>query len=117
MRPDNLIGYDLRRWMPLDLFPALRDAESDLARWSRSPLRPLLDRAARTVDAAALNTIAKEVHKTTSKIAALPELAAVVSEINNQLTTMVGDKHAVETALGLCTNRPGKDTARATVDD
>jgi putative ATP-dependent endonuclease of OLD family len=41
-RPDNTVGYDLRRWMPLDLFPALRDAESDLARWSRSPLRPLL---------------------------------------------------------------------------
>ena len=26
-RPDNNVGYDLRRWMPLDLFPALRDAE------------------------------------------------------------------------------------------
>ena len=49
-RPDNAVGYDLRRWMPLDLFPALRDAESDLARWARSPLRPLLDRAAKTVD-------------------------------------------------------------------
>ena len=41
-RSDNPVNYDLRRWMPLDLFPALRDAESDLARWSRSPLRPLL---------------------------------------------------------------------------
>jgi putative ATP-dependent endonuclease of OLD family len=99
-RPDNAVGYDLRRWMPLDLFPALRDAESDLARWSRSPLRPLLDRAAKTVDAKALNTIASEVHNTTSKIAALPELAAVVDEVNTQLSTMVGDKHAVETALG-----------------
>jgi len=48
-RPDNTVGYDLRRWMPPDLFPALRDAESDLARFSRSPLRPLLDRAARTL--------------------------------------------------------------------
>src|SRR5882762_9943669 len=67
-RPDNHVGYDLRRWMPMDLFPALRDAESDLARWSRSPLRPLLDRAAKTVDAEALKTIAKEVHQTTSKI-------------------------------------------------
>jgi putative ATP-dependent endonuclease of the OLD family len=106
MRPDNLVGYDLRRWMPLDLFPALRYAESDLARWSRSPLRPLLDRAARTVDAAALDAIAKEVHKTTSKIAALPELDLVVSEVNNQLTTMVGDKHAVETALGFAPTDP-----------
>src|SRR5271169_5365090 len=81
-RPDNAVGYDLRRWMPLDLFPALRDAESDLARWSRSPLRPLLDRAAKTVDAEALKTIAKEVHETTSKIAGLPELASVVDEVN-----------------------------------
>jgi putative ATP-dependent endonuclease of OLD family len=99
-RQDNMVGYDLRRWMPLDLFPALRDAESDLARWSRSPLRPLLDRAAKTVDTDALDTIAKEVHKTTSKIAALPELASVVKAVNTQLTTMVGSKHAVETALG-----------------
>ncbi|MBU1223490.1 MAG: AAA family ATPase [Gammaproteobacteria bacterium] len=107
-RPDNAVGYDLRRWMPLDLFPALRDAESDLARWSRSPLRPLLDRAAKTVDAKALNTIAGEVHKTTSKIAALPELAAVVNEVNTQLTTMVGEKHAVETALGFAPTEPDR---------
>jgi putative ATP-dependent endonuclease of OLD family len=107
-RPDNIVGYDLRRWMPLDLFPALRDAESDLARWSRSPLRPLLDRAARTVDAAALKTIAQEVHKTTSKIAALPELDDVVDEVNDQLKTMVGDKHAVETALGFAPTDPDR---------
>ncbi len=99
-RPDNTVGYDLRRWMPLDLFPALRDAESDLARWSRSPLRPLLDRAAKTVDEDDLRAIAEEVHETTSKIASLPELASVVDEVNGQLTTMVGNKHAVETALG-----------------
>jgi hypothetical protein len=104
-RPDNNVGYELRRWMPMDLFPALRDAESDLARWSRSPLRPLLDRAARTVAAAALKTIAKEVHQTTSKIAALPELDAVVEEVNKQLTAMVGNKHAVETALGFVPTR------------
>jgi len=105
-RPDNLVGYDLRRWMPLDLFPALRDAESDLARWARSPLRPLLDRAARTVDEKTLDAIAKDVHKTTLKMAAVPELSAVVNEVNDQLTTMVGSKHAVETALGFAPTEP-----------
>jgi putative ATP-dependent endonuclease of OLD family len=99
-RPDNTVGYDLRRWMPMDLFPALRDAEADLARWARSPLRPLLDRAAKSVDATALKTIAGEVHKTTSEIAKLPELAAVVGAVNQQLTEMVGAVHAIETALG-----------------
>ena len=107
-RPDNTVGYDLRRWMPLDLFPALRDAESDLARWSRSPLRPLLDRAAKTVDEDDLRAIAEEVHETTSKIASLPELASVVDEVNGQLTTMVGSKHAVETALGFAPTEPGR---------
>src|SRR5581483_8918718 len=107
-RPDNLIGYDLRRWMPLDLFSALRDAESDLARWTRSPLRPLLDRAARTVDEKTLEAIAKDVHKTTLKMAAVPELSAVVDEVNDQLTTMVGSKHAVETALGFAPTDPDR---------
>lgn len=107
-RPDNAVGYDLRRWMPLDLFPALRDAEADLARWSRSPLRPLLDRAAKTVDEDDLRAIAEEVHGTTSKIAMLPELASVVDEVNDQLTMMVGSKHAFETALGFAPTEPGR---------
>jgi putative ATP-dependent endonuclease of the OLD family len=107
-RPDNAVGYDLRRWMPLDLFPALRDAESDLARWSRSPLRPLLDRASKTIDQDVLKAIAKEVHKTTSKIANIDELASVVDEVNDELITMVGSKHAVETALGFAPTEPDR---------
>jgi putative ATP-dependent endonuclease of the OLD family len=107
-RDNNPVGYDLRRWMPLDLFPALRDAESDLARWSRSPLRPLLDRAARKLDTEALETVASEVSETTSKLAELPELAAIVEEVNSQLTTMVGSKHAVETALGFAPTEPDR---------
>jgi putative ATP-dependent endonuclease of OLD family len=105
-RPENIVGYDLRRWMPLDLFPALRDTESDLARWSRSPLRPLLDRAAKTIAPAALKDVADEVHETTSKIAALPELKTVVGSVNTQLTKMVGDKHALETVLGFAPSEP-----------
>ncbi|MEJ6007756.1 AAA family ATPase [Paucibacter sp. AS339] len=105
-RPDNTIGYDVRRWMPMDLFPALRDAESDLARWTRSPLRPLLDRAAKTVDEDALSEIAGEAHATTSKIAALPELAEVVAQVNGQLKLMVGPQHAIETALGFSPTDP-----------
>lgn len=105
-RTDNAVGYDIRRWMPLDLFPALRDAESDLARWSRSPLRPLLDRAAKNVAAEEFKAIAEEVHATTVKIAEIPELAAVVDLVNDQLTTMVGRNHAIETALGFAPTDP-----------
>lgn len=105
-REDNVIGYDLRRWMPMEFFPALRDAEADLARWSKSPLRPLLDRAAKTLGHGTLKAIAEEVHEATSKLADLPELSDVVDNINEQLLTMVGDKHAVETSLGFSSTDP-----------
>ncbi len=107
-RTENLIGYELRRWMPMDLFSALRDAEGDLARWTRSPFRPLLDRAAADVDDGDLEEIAQEVQKTTKKIAEFPALARVVEDVNLQLTDMVGDKHAVETALGFALTDPEK---------
>lgn len=105
-RPENSVGYEMRRWMPMDLFPALRDAESDLARWTRSPLRPLLDRAAQTIDEDELEAIADEVHATTSRIAGLSQLADVVKQVNGQLTAMMGDKHAIETALGFAPTEP-----------
>ena len=38
-------GHDLRRRITMDLLPALRDAEGDLATWRRSPLRPLIESA------------------------------------------------------------------------
>lgn len=107
-RVENTIGYELRRWMPMDLFPALRDAEGDLARWVRSPFRPLLDRAAADIDEEALNEIADEVQKTTEKIAELPELSKIVDDVNSQLTAMVGHQHTIETALGFAPTDPGK---------
>ncbi|MGJ8642218.1 MAG: ATP-dependent nuclease [Luteolibacter sp.] len=107
-RVENAIGYELRRWMPMDLFPALRDAEGDLARWARSPFRPLLDRAASAIDDDDLREIAGEVQETTEKIAKLPELAEIVNDVNSQLSDMVGDQHTIVTALGFAPTDPGK---------
>ena len=42
-RPEDRLTYRVRQRIPMDVMPALRDCEGDLARWSRSPLRPLLD--------------------------------------------------------------------------
>ena len=43
-------GHDLRRRLTMDLLPALRDAEGDLAAWRRSPLRPLICESACEID-------------------------------------------------------------------
>jgi putative ATP-dependent endonuclease of OLD family len=49
-RGTNTISYEVRRGLPLDVLPALRDAAGDLANWRRSPLRPLLDAAIGAID-------------------------------------------------------------------
>lgn len=56
-RIENRVGYEVRRRIPLDVMPALRDAEGDLSTWKRSPLKPLLDKAARKTTVKSLTTL------------------------------------------------------------
>ena len=57
-RPESRVGYKLRKRLPLNLLPALRDAVGDLANWRKSPLRPLLDKAAGDMDRERLQELA-----------------------------------------------------------
>ena len=100
-REENTASYELRRRMPMDVFPALRDAEGDLANWRRSPLRPLLEKAAAAVDNTALEAIAQSVSDASAKIAALPEIAELDTAVTDRLNEMVGSSHAVNVTLGL----------------
>jgi len=72
-RQDNRAGYEVRRRIPLDVLHALRDAERDLATWSRSPLRPLLDEATKNVDRDELKTIADNVLSATEAVLDVPK--------------------------------------------
>ncbi|WP_461208571.1 ATP-dependent nuclease [Desulfocurvus sp. DL9XJH121] len=98
-RTENRIGYDLRRRLPMDLIPALRDCEGDLARWTRSPLRPLLDHAAGEIDRAKLEALAGELDNIAGGIANLPEVKTVSEAISKKLYEMVGSAQALEMML------------------
>lgn len=98
-RPDNHVGYDLRRYLPMELMPALRDCEGDLARWTRSPLRPLLDKAARNIDRDDLEKVAAGINDATKELTKLDEVKDVDDSINSILAAMVGPAQALETAL------------------
>ena len=78
---------------------ALRDCEGELARWARSPLRPLLDKAAETVDHDGLVALAKKVDSATNGVAGIKEVKAVATDINKKLVEMVGSAQALETQL------------------
>ncbi len=99
-RPECRVGYELRKRLPLDLLPALRDAEGDLANWRRSPLRPLLDRAAGEMDQERLRELSEGVSAATSAVAGCEEVRAVADLISHRLVEMVGSLHALEMALG-----------------
>ncbi len=99
-RADNSIGYELRRAIPLDLLPALRDAEADLANWRRSPLRPLLDAAAAAIDRDDIEAIAAKITDANSELASITALSDLASSINDALLSIVGESHSTELTLG-----------------
>jgi putative ATP-dependent endonuclease of OLD family len=107
-RPENRISYDVRRRLPLELMPALRDCEGDLARWTRSPLRPLLDKAAGEIDRDDLEKLAKDVDKSTAALSKVAEVKSIAESIKDQLSKMVGSAQALETVLRFSPTDPDK---------
>lgn len=67
-RIDNRIGYSVRRRIPMEFLHALRDTERDLATWSQSPLKPLLDEATGQIDRTELAKIAEAVFNSTEAV-------------------------------------------------
>jgi putative ATP-dependent endonuclease of OLD family len=107
-RPDNKVGFELRRRLPLDLLHALRDAEGDLANWRKSPLRPLLDEASAHIDRNTLKTIADEISEVTDTVSDINEIDELAESITGRLTQMVGTAHALEMTLGFSPTSPDR---------
>lgn len=99
-RKENFVSYQLKQRLPLDLFPAMRDCEGDLLRWSRSPLRPLLDQIASRIEKSDLETVTKGVNEACGKLIGLPPINALQQTIEHKLVTMMGEAQALQTALG-----------------
>jgi len=107
-RPENRIGYEVRRRLPMELMPALRDCEGDLARWTRSPLRPLLDKAAGDIDRDELEKLAQGVDDSTEELAKVDQVTSVAESIKDKLIAMVGSAQALETVLRFSPTDPDK---------
>jgi len=83
----------------MELIPALRDCEGDLARWTRSPLRPLLDKAAADIDHDELERVAEGIDKSTDKLTKLAQVNSLAQSIGKKLQEMVGSAQSLETIL------------------
>lgn len=99
-------GYDLRRRLTLDVLPALRDAESDLSIWRRSPLRPLIEDAFKNVDLSELTKIGALVKAATDKVMEFDEVKTLEQDIGKEFSGMSGPRQDVKPRLGFGTTDP-----------
>jgi putative ATP-dependent endonuclease of the OLD family len=91
--------HEVRKRFPLDVLPALRDAEADLANWRRSPLRPLLDAVSGEMDDETKEKLAKAITKATEAVTGTSEVKALGKSITDMLVGIAGSKHSVSTSL------------------
>lgn len=103
--PDMAIGSTLRRMLPLDVQVALRDAEKDLSSWRNSPLRPLIEQLATSLDEDARDEIQQQVNEAQAELAGHVEVVATAQRISDRLIAIAGEQHAVPLTLGLAPTR------------
>ena len=103
--PDMRIGGALRRMLPIDVQVALRDAEKDLASWRNSPLRPLIEDLAASLDDDAREEIQDQVDQAQRELAGHEEVVATAERISERLIAIAGGQHAVPVSLGLAPTR------------
>jgi len=97
----KVFGYQQRKWMPLQVLPALRDAERDLETWKKSPLRPLIDRLNVTIKD--LESAANKIDEATEEILTLEDVNSLSEAIEKRLEDMIGEFHSVSPSLGIAT--------------
>lgn len=93
-------GHDLRRRITMDLLPALRDAEGDLAAWRRSPLRPLVEDAFIGIDKDALKEIGDKIAEASAAAIDFDEVKTLEANITELFLAMAGSKQDVHPSLG-----------------
>lgn len=103
--PEMSIGPSLRRMLPLDVQVALRDAEKDLASWRNSPLRPLIEELATSLDEDARAEIQEQVNEAQADLVSHDEVVATAERISERLIAIAGEQHAMPLALGLAPTR------------
>lgn len=93
-------GHELRRRITMDVLPALRDAEGDLAAWRRSPLRPLIEDVFSAIDREDLENIGEKIAEATAAMVEFDEVKSLETSISELFRAMSGPKQDVQPTLG-----------------
>jgi len=96
-------GHELRRRISMDLLPALRDAEGDLATWRRSPLRTLIERAFAGVPREELQDVQDSIRSATKHLGEFAAVKELEDCLGALFTSMSGPKQDIQPRLGFGT--------------
>jgi len=96
----------LRSYLHLLFLHALRDVESDIRNWRRSPLRALLQGAATAAAEEDLDAVRRAMKEANSKLNDLGVVKDLGGSIGSRLVEMVGPAQAVSTELAVAPDDP-----------
>lgn len=93
--------------LPIDVQVALRDAEKDLASWRNSPLRPLIEDLAASLDDDAREEIQNQVDQAQRELAGHEEVVATAERISERLIAIAGGATCCPGIARTCTYTSG----------
>lgn len=100
------IASSLLNYVDLMHLHALRDVESDIKNWRRSPLKVLLDAATADISSEELEEIAAAMQSANVAMNNLDPIKLLGTDISNKLGDIVGVLHSVDTRLGATSEDP-----------
>jgi putative ATP-dependent endonuclease of the OLD family len=104
----NKVAVDVRRWLALMVLPALRDAESDLQAWRKSPLRPLLERVRKLIPVEVLEEVRTKLDEANTPLLNDPSMTALVNAINDRIRDLAGPLQHVVTEFDFASSEPAQ---------
>jgi putative ATP-dependent endonuclease of OLD family len=102
------VAGDVRRWLALMVLPALRDAETDLQAWRKSPLRPLLERVRKTIPPGVLEEVRAKLDEANTPLLQEASMLALVKAINDRIRDLAGPLHHVVTEFDFASSEPAQ---------
>lgn len=97
-----------RKRLVLDVLHALRDAETDLTNWRRSPLRPLVEDAFSRVPDSDLVSVSSAIEGAGEALLNLDEITALEATLRGKLLAIGGARNDIDAKFGILSTDPSK---------
>ncbi|MEL6320267.1 MAG: AAA family ATPase [Cyanobacteria bacterium J06626_14] len=97
-----------RKRLVLDVLHALRDAESDLANWRKSPLRPLVEDAFSRVPDSDLVSVSSAIESAGEALLKLTEITTLEAKLRSKLLAIGGPRNDIDAKFGIVSTDPSR---------